>query len=164
MAHEGLHENEEKLAPATVDSHRALLSLMEELEAVDWYQQRADACIDDGLRAVLLHNMHEEMEHAAMVLEWLRRRTPRLDEILRVYLFSQGDITLAEKKATGKEGGEAAAPNSFGESLSGFMKQRGAMAVSLSPSPLPPTGEGDGGSLREARMRPRLTIGAMKGA
>ncbi|MDD5330798.1 MAG: ferritin, partial [Sulfuricella sp.] len=90
MAHEGLHESEEKLTPATVDLHRALLSLMEELEAVDWYHQRADACTDDELRAVLLHNMHEEMEHAAMVLEWLRRRTPRLDEILRIYLFSQG--------------------------------------------------------------------------
>lgn len=102
MAHEGLHENEEKLAPATLDSHRAILSLMEEFEAVDWYHQRADACGDEELRAILLHNMHEEMEHAAMILEWLRRRTPRLDEILRIYLFGQGDITKAEEIATGK--------------------------------------------------------------
>jgi hypothetical protein len=107
MAHEGLHENEEKLATATMDAHRAILSLMEEFEAVDWYQQRADACSDADLRAILLHNMHEEMEHAAMILEWLRRRTPRLDEILGTYLFSQGDITQAEKKATGKIAGEA---------------------------------------------------------
>jgi len=102
MAHEGLHENEEKLAPATLDAHRAILSLMEEFEAVDWYHQRADACGDTELRAILLHNMHEEMEHAAMILEWLRRRTPRLDEILHTYLFSQGDITMAEEVATGK--------------------------------------------------------------
>jgi ferritin-like protein len=107
MAHEGLHENEEKLAPATVDSHRAILSLMEEFEAVDWYHQRADACGDEELRAILLHNMHEEMEHAAMILEWLRRRTPRLDEILRIYLFGQGDITRAEEVATGKLAGTA---------------------------------------------------------
>jgi ferritin-like protein len=107
MAHEGLHESEEKLAPATIDAHRALLSLMEEFEAVDWYHQRADACTDEELRAILLHNMHEEMEHAAMILEWLRRRTPRLDEILGTYLFSQGDITQAEKKTTGKNVGEA---------------------------------------------------------
>ena len=106
MAHEGLHENEENLDPATVDSHRAILSLMEEFEAVDWYRQRAGACDDEELRAILLHNMEEEMEHAAMILEWLRRRTPRLGEILGAYLFSQGDITQAEKKATGKDAGE----------------------------------------------------------
>ncbi|MDD5240999.1 MAG: ferritin [Sulfuricella sp.] len=105
MAHEGLHESEDKLAVMTVDSHRAILSLMEELEAVDWYHQRAEACADAGLREILLHNMHEEMEHAAMLLEWLRRSTPRLDEILRTYLFSQGNITQVEKKATGKDGG-----------------------------------------------------------
>lgn len=109
MAHEGLHESEDKLAVMTVDSHRAILSLMEEFEAVDWYHQRADACTDPDLREILLHNMHEEMEHAAMLLEWLRRSTPRLDEILRTYLFSQGSITQAEKKATGKDGSAASA-------------------------------------------------------
>lgn len=102
MAHEDLHEKEEKLALTTVDAHRAILSLMEEFEAVDWYHQRADACGDEELRTILLHNMHEEMEHAAMILEWLRRHTPRLDEILHIYLFSQGDITHAEAVATGK--------------------------------------------------------------
>jgi ferritin-like protein len=105
MAHEGLHEREESLTPATLDMHRALVSLMEEFEAVDWYRQRADACNDAELREILLHNMEEEMEHASMILEWLRRRTPGLDEILRVYLFSEGDITQAEKKATGKNTG-----------------------------------------------------------
>lgn len=108
MAHEGLHENPESLAPATLDSHRAILSLMEEWEAVDWYRQRADACNDPELRDILLHNMHEEMEHGAMILEWLRRRTPRLDEILRTYLYSEGNITLAEEIATGKAADESA--------------------------------------------------------
>lgn len=110
MAHEGLHESEEKLAPATLDQHRAILSLMEEFEAVDWYHQRADACADADLRAILLHNMHEEMEHAAMILEWLRRGTPRLDEILSTYLFTQGNITQVEKKVTGKDAGGAPDP------------------------------------------------------
>lgn len=110
MSHEGLHEHEEKLAPETVDAHRAILSLMEEFEAVDWYHQRADACNDAELRGILLHNMHEEMEHAAMILEWLRRRTPRLDEILKTYLFSEGDITRLEEKITGKAAGESPAP------------------------------------------------------
>lgn len=101
MSHEGLHEHEEKLSQETVDAHRAILSLMEEFEAVDWYHQRADACGDEELRDILLHNMHEEMEHASMILEWLRRRTPRLDEILKTYLFTQGDITRIEEKITG---------------------------------------------------------------
>lgn len=109
MSHEGLHEREEKLSPETVDAHRAILSLMEEFEAVDWYHQRADACGDEELRAILLHNMHEEMEHAAMILEWLRRRTPRLDEILKTYLFTGGDITTLEEKTTGKTAGESRA-------------------------------------------------------
>lgn len=105
MSHEGLHEREEKLAAPTVDAHRAILSIMEEFEAVDWYHQRADACNDEALRDILLHNMKEEMEHAAMLLEWLRRSTPQLDEILRTYLFTQGDITLLEEKNKDKTAG-----------------------------------------------------------
>lgn len=115
MSHEGLHEREEKLSPETVDAHRAILSLMEELEAVDWYHQRADACGDEELRDILLHNMHEEMEHASMILEWLRRRTPRLDEILKTYLFTQGDITRLEEKITGKLAGASRARSVGGE-------------------------------------------------
>lgn len=111
MSHEGLHEREEKLASPTVDAHRAILSLMEELEAIDWYRQRADASSDQELREILEHNMHEEMEHAAMLLEWLRRSTPQLDTILKTYLFTQGDITLLEKKTTGKIAGESHARN-----------------------------------------------------
>src|SRR6185436_12113631 len=77
MSSESLHEAAEKLSPATIDRHRATVSLMEELEAVDWYDQRIDAATDEELKAVLRHNRDEEKEHAAMVLEWLRRRKPK---------------------------------------------------------------------------------------
>jgi uncharacterized protein len=101
----GFHESNDALTPATMDLHRALTSLMEELEAVDWYQQRVDAATDDELRAILAHNRDEEMEHAAMVLEWIRRRTPKMDEVLRTYLFTEGSIIGLEKAAEGAPGG-----------------------------------------------------------
>lgn len=109
MAHEGLHESADRLSPETVETHRAILSLMEEFEAVDWYRQRADASADPELRAILIHHMNEEMEHAAMLLEWLRRRNAKLDEVLRTYLFAEGDITRLEEQATGA-GESRAAP------------------------------------------------------
>jgi hypothetical protein len=77
------------LGPEVIDHHRAIVSLMEELEAVDWYDQRVAATTDDELRAVLAHNRDEEKEHAAMVLEWLRRHDPALDKNLRKYLFTE---------------------------------------------------------------------------
>jgi len=92
MANEGYHEPLEELSDATRDMHRAIISLMEELEAVDWYNQRVDACTDDELRAILAHNRDEEKEHAAMVLEWIRRRDPSFDKELRDYLFSDKEI------------------------------------------------------------------------
>ena len=98
------HESEEHLNPATRDLHRAIVSLMEELEAVDWYQQRMDATQDDALREILRHNRDEEKEHAAMVLEWIRRHDPAFDAKLREYLFSEGSIVgreAAEKPAAG---------------------------------------------------------------
>lgn len=101
---QGLHETPEALNPATVDRHRAIASLMEELEAVDWYQQRVDATADDDLKAILAHNRDEEKEHAAMVLEWLRRHDPRLDEHLRTYLFTNVPITEVETGAGGGDG------------------------------------------------------------
>ena len=101
MASEGLHESAEKLSAETIDYHRAMVSLMEELEAVDWYNQRVDATDDEGLAAVLAHNRDEEKEHAAMTLEWLRRRDPKLDQQLRTYLFSDGPITEVEEEAEG---------------------------------------------------------------
>ncbi len=87
-----LHEPRELLAPETLDRHRAYLSLMEELEAIDWYSQRIEAATDHDLKAVLTHNAEEEKEHAAMVLEWLRRGDPSLDRYLRTYLFTSGRL------------------------------------------------------------------------
>ncbi|MEL5847910.1 MAG: encapsulin-associated ferritin-like protein [Candidatus Igneacidithiobacillus chanchocoensis] len=103
MAHESLHEALEQLSPDTLDIHRAISSLMEEFEAVDWYQQRVDACQDPTLKAVLAHNRDEELEHAAMVLEWLRRKLPRLDKELQEYLFTEGSITGHEAEAMGRD-------------------------------------------------------------
>lgn len=103
MAHEGYHEPLECLSQRTKDLHRALLSLMEELEAVDWYQQRADATGDPALQRILEHNRDEEKEHAAMTLEWIRRQDPGFDHVLRTYLFKEPtEITEIEEEATGK--------------------------------------------------------------
>jgi ferritin-like protein len=95
----GLHEPEARLNPDTIDRHRALTSIQEELEAVDWYAQRVDATDDADLAAVLAHNRDEEKEHAAMTLEWLRRHDPVLDRHLRTYLFSSGSILEIEVEA-----------------------------------------------------------------
>lgn len=92
MANEGYHEPVGELSDETRDMHRAIISLMEELEAVDWYQQRVDACKDRDLKAILAHNRDEEKEHAAMVLEWIRRRDNVLDKELREYLFTDKPI------------------------------------------------------------------------
>ena len=111
MASEGLHEPADKLKPETIDIHRAVVSLMEELEAFDWYRQRADACTDAQLRAILEHNMNEEVEHASMVLEWIRRHIPKFDEALKTYLFTSGDITKIEEEAEAGEEQEMAQAN-----------------------------------------------------
>jgi len=102
----GLHEAEEKLRPETKDRHRALASMMEELEAVDWYDQRVDAAGDAELAAILAHNRDEEKEHFVMALEWLRRRDPRLDQELRERLFTEGSIVAHEEAGHGGETGE----------------------------------------------------------
>ena len=96
MASEGYHEEIKDLSDRTRDMHRAIMSLMEELEAVDWYQQRAEACKDPELRKILEHNRDEEKEHAAMVLEWIRRRDARFDKELRDYLFTDKPIVAIE--------------------------------------------------------------------
>lgn len=95
MANEGMHEEISDLSEKTRDMHRAIVSLMEELEAVDWYQQRVDACRDKELQAILQHNRDEEIEHAAMVIEWLRRNDAVFAEQLKEYLFT--DKPLAQK-------------------------------------------------------------------
>ena len=92
----GFHENENLLDPETRDRHRAIASLNEELEAVDWYDQRVQAAHDEELKAILAHNRDEEKEHAAMVLEWLRRRDPALSQHLRDYLFTE--VPLLERE------------------------------------------------------------------
>lgn len=92
MANEGYHEPIAELSDKTRDMHRAITSLMEELEAIDWYNQRVDACKDPELKKILEHNRDEEKEHAAMVLEWIRRRDDVLDKELKDYLFSKGSI------------------------------------------------------------------------
>jgi ferritin-like protein len=93
MASEGFHEAVSDLTPQTLDMHRAIVSLMEELEAIDWYQQRVDATRDEALRTILVHNRDEEKEHASMVLEWIRRHDPTFDAHLRKYLFTTLPIT-----------------------------------------------------------------------
>jgi ferritin-like protein len=106
-----LHESESVLKPATIDRHRAVVSIMEELEAVDWYDQRIDAATDRELKELLLaHNRDEEKEHAAMMLEWLRRHDRKLDEHLRTYLFTNKRLLEIEEEAEGpdenKSGGD----------------------------------------------------------
>jgi ferritin-like protein len=103
----GLHEDADRLKKETIDRHRAVASLMEELEAVDWYDQRIDASDDAELRQILAHNRDEEKEHAAMVLEWLRRHDPKLDEHLRTYLFTNKPLLDIEHEAEHGSGDEA---------------------------------------------------------
>jgi len=90
------HESPENLSKETKDYIRALNSLKEEIEAVDWYRQRMDAAEDNQLKKILKHNMEEEMEHASMVLEWLRRNMDGWDEHLKTYLFTEKDILRIE--------------------------------------------------------------------
>ena len=100
MSSETLHET--NLSKETLDLHRAIVSLMEELEAVDWYNQRVEAASDPELKQLLAHNRDEEKEHAAMMIEWIRRHDPKFDKQLRTYLFAEGSIVEAEHKAEGK--------------------------------------------------------------
>lgn len=93
MANEGYHEDTADLSDETRDMHRAIVSLMEELEAVDWYNQRVDACKDPELKAILEHNRDEEKEHAAMTLEWIRRKDPAFDKELKDYLFTEKSLS-----------------------------------------------------------------------
>ena len=104
MASEALHVAREKLSRRTLELHYAITSLMEEWEAVDWYRQRADDTEDPELKAILLHNAREELEHASMVLEWMRRNDGEINEQLKEYLFTEGSITGREDGASDKLG------------------------------------------------------------
>ena len=99
MASSTYHESLDLLTEDTRNMHRAIVSLMEEMEAIDWYQQRADACSDPQLKDVLLHNKNEEIEHATMLMEWIRRHSEHFDQMLRRYLFTEAPITGIEKAA-----------------------------------------------------------------
>lgn len=108
-----LHESAEALAGETIERHRAIVSIMEELEAIDWYAQRVDASGDPDLAGILAHNRDEEKEHAAMTLEWLRRHDAALDQHLRTYLFSSRPVLDIEGEAEAN-GSDAAASGSLG--------------------------------------------------
>lgn len=112
MGSESFHEQPELLKPETRDRHRAIASLLEELDAIDWYDQRIDATGDPELAQILAHNRDEEKEHAAMVLEWLRRRDPTLDHVLRTYLQREGAIAVDEDEE--ESGGAPAGDGSLG--------------------------------------------------
>ena len=115
MSSETLHEDPEKIGPEVIDRHRAITSLMEELEAVDWYDQRVAATDDPSLKAILAHNRDEEKEHASMVLEWLRRHDEILSDHLKTYLFTDKPVTEIEKAAeAGGGSGGGGAPRSDG--------------------------------------------------
>jgi len=104
------HESEEKLSEETKNFSRALNSLKEEIEAIDWYQQRVDATNDENLKEILAHNRDEEIEHACMALEWLRRNMPAWDNELKTYMFAEGNIAHLEE-------GEAESQDSDNKSL-----------------------------------------------
>lgn len=124
----GLHEAEERLRAETIDRHRALTSMMEELEAVDWYDQRVDAATDPELKEILAHNRDEEKEHFVMTLEWLRRRDPKMSDELKSRLFSEGSIVAKEaaEKADGA-GAEGAASTGSGSLGIGSLKGGAAL-------------------------------------
>jgi ferritin-like protein len=118
MSSENLHAPRERLSQQTLNLHFAIVSLMEELDAIDWYRQRADDAEDETLKELLLHNMREEMEHASMLLEWIRRRDGDFERFLKTYLFTEGSILQEEKAATaeGVSKGRAEASRSSAES------------------------------------------------
>lgn len=98
MASVTLHESEQALSVETKEVHRAIVSVMEELEAIDWYQQRIDVTTDSSLKEILTHNRNEEIEHASMLLEWIRRNRPEFDERMEMYLFTKENVIEIEEK------------------------------------------------------------------
>ena len=152
MASDMYHEPLELLSEDTKNTHRAIVSLMEELEAIDWYQQRAEACSDPELSAVLTHNKNEEVEHAMMTLEWLRRKVPVFDDNIGTYINSRGPILEVEEAITSGAGGK-------GEGGSGGKVHGGA------------SGKGEGGASKKSGAKSgksynsseSLGIGSLKG-
>ena len=119
----GDHESEDRLRPETMDNHRAITSMQEELEAADWYDQRVDAATDGDLKEILAHNRDEEKEHFAMLLEWYRRRDATMDAHLKEYLFTTGSLIALEQGSAGGNGdGGHAADGSTGSLGIGSLK------------------------------------------
>ena len=118
----GYHESLDKLRAETLDNHRALTSMQEELEAADWYDQRVDAATDQDLKDILGHNRDEEKEHFAMLLEWYRRRDAKMDEHLKTYLYTTGSLISREKASSGGAGGSADASGGGGSLGIGSLK------------------------------------------
>ena len=143
MANEGYHEPVEELSDETRDMHRAITSLMEELEAVDWYNQRVDACKDPELRNILAHNRDEEKEHAAMVLEWIRRRDPTLDEELKDFLFTDKPIAHESRPPAGRTAGKACQHST---TTSASIIRSGAAPIRTSPGSFIPNSRAPAGS------------------
>jgi uncharacterized protein len=125
MSSETLHEDPNKIGPAGLDRHRAIASLMEEFEAVDWYDQRVQATTDEELKEILAHNRDEEKEHASMVLEWLRRHDEVLAKHLKTYLFTDGKVTEIEAIAEGRADGGAGSAGSDGSLGIGSLRLSG---------------------------------------
>lgn len=120
MSSENLHAPRERLSQQTLNLHFAIVSLMEELDAIDWYRQRADDAEDETLKELLLHNMREEMEHASMLLEWIRRRDVDFERFLKTYLFTEGSILQEEKAATAEGASKGGSEASRGSAHPGF--------------------------------------------
>ncbi len=113
----GYHESEDKLRAETMDNHRALTSMQEELEAADWYDQRVDAATDQELKEILAHNRDEEKEHFVMLLEWYRRRDAKMSDELKNRLFAEGSIVAQEQAGKAEGGGESSAASGSSGSL-----------------------------------------------
>lgn len=129
MASDSYHEPLDLIPEPTRNMHRAIVSLIEELEAVDWYQQRAGACSDPELKSVLLHHRNEEIEHAMMNLEWIRRNDATFDKNLRMYLYSEGPITEVEAAVKAGEKTTSGSAGSAGQDSLGIgsLKQSGGV-------------------------------------
>lgn len=125
------HEPVAELSPLDRDFVRALTSLKEEIEAINWYHQRVAAATDPQIKAIMAHNRDEEMEHAIMGLEWLRRTMPGWDAVMRTYLFTTGDITALEDAATGGEIGVAVTETAAAGSASGAATAPGGASLGI---------------------------------
>ena len=123
----GYHESEDKLRAETLDNHRALTSMQEELEAADWYDQRVDAATDPELKEILAHNRDEEKEHFVMVLEWYRRRDAKMSTELKQRLFTTGSIVAQEQAGKGSGGGTEASAE--GDSSLGLGSLKGGQGL-----------------------------------